>query len=205
MSHHFQERLQELLAETVKADEDSIVLRELLRRMRPQVLRSANDVASPFRRAFRLALSEEIFFGRVALDGLVIPPRLRITAVGLPFYATLSLPARSQRRKAPRIRKPDGPLRQAAIDKYLPIADILKAIKEMLEARNIGVVDIATVEQLPQTVRSLLESEQDLRGENSTLDARLNDLRYEISTLQVRVQEEAGGVLSEEDEGDVSL
>ncbi|KAH9855534.1 hypothetical protein C2E23DRAFT_882918 [Lenzites betulinus] len=77
--------------------------------------------------------------------------------------------------------------RDTAVTDYLEAATLVKAIQKVIGAHGPFGVDIPDVPQLPQTIRSMLESEQALRAENCDFVLQLTDLNNEVDELHARV------------------
>ncbi|OJT09670.1 hypothetical protein TRAPUB_13842 [Trametes pubescens] len=185
---YLQERLQQVFHDAVKNKEDFILYRDLARLIRSKVLRSSVSRASPFRKAIRVAVAEEIFFGRLVLNLQYAPPRLYVTPAGALFFATFRpfvpygpghvFPQRT-----------NGIFRQGAIDEYVALAAIIKSILEILGTSNVADINMFTVTRLPETIRSYLESQRELCTNNASLVTRLNVLQHEVDELHVQLNE----------------
>ncbi|KAL1944053.1 hypothetical protein VTO73DRAFT_3871 [Trametes versicolor] len=197
-----EERLRVLLSEAVKAQQYSIVYRDLMYRIRPRVLRSCNTAQSPFRRMFVGAIAEEVYHNRIVLDVPQFPPRIRVTDTGRAFYSNYAEPPPTPRRARARRLRRVGILRKSAINEYAPYAEVLEAIRKTICTRDMGENDASTVEEFPRTVRALLETQQTLRAENDALMHDYNNISNEIEELRERVRNVMGHDVSSSDEED---
>ncbi|KAI0323594.1 hypothetical protein GY45DRAFT_1376211 [Cubamyces sp. BRFM 1775] len=173
-------RVQKAFSELVNSGGSTIAYSELLRQMRPRVLRSSTCSSSPFRKDVRAAVVLEIRAERISVDVYAKPVSLLVTPAGRQFYTDFVLRS-STRRPSVRFL---GPRRATAVDYYTSLAALASLLRAAVQREQPGNPDSTCVEKIPRLIRGYLETEAALRTENGELINRINELHWEIDLMQ---------------------
>ncbi|KAH9855124.1 hypothetical protein C2E23DRAFT_883095 [Lenzites betulinus] len=194
------ERLQHVFHAKIRDKQAFVLYKDLPRLVRPYMLRSSVNRASPFRTALRDALAEELFLGRIDVDVTSLPIRVLFTPTGLDFYGNYCAPP-PQRQVRARNWRHVGPSRSAAINEYANVVNIITSIQETISLFNAEDVNALNVMNLIETVRSYLQTEETLCSDNSDLTQRLNDVNVELGVMR-KEMEDIDASTSDDDDDD---
>ncbi|KAI0323558.1 hypothetical protein GY45DRAFT_1376240 [Cubamyces sp. BRFM 1775] len=175
-------RLRDVLKKLLEERREYTTGPEVLRAIRPKHLRSSAQRGSPFRRALRSAIAEEVCARRLTLDFQHDPPRLHVTEAGAQFFLSSGLHA--TRTPRPQVKLTQPSLREMAIGEYAAAAAAVKEIVDRLTGHPYISVGELFVERLPGTIRSLLDREQYLQGENGDLANQVYNVGWDVDMLR---------------------
>ncbi|KAI0682821.1 hypothetical protein C8T65DRAFT_750039 [Cerioporus squamosus] len=178
-------RVQEVLRDLVREHQAAIQYSTLLARVRPVTLRSTSSIHSAFRKDVRKSVMHLLQAKHIALNVSVDPPVVVLTPSGKQFYKAYSPPP-SRAERTPKVPRPSR--KAQAIAEYQRWATPLITIQNIIAERALNPDEKCPVKQISAIVHSDLESADELRGENSDLSHRINDLSWEVDQFMTETE-----------------